>query len=94
MKMVNFSTKSRVYTISLLHLNKKMVKFDRDFEDMDILNFITYEVGKIFKTIDDFQKIYLLVHSVKKLKNQIYMVFFLFFFKRITTAFITKQKLN
>lgn len=43
-----------------------MVKFDRDFEDMDILNLITYEVGKIFKTIDDFQKIYLLVHSVKK----------------------------
>lgn len=45
---------------------QKMVKFDRDFEDMDILNLITYEVGKIFKTIDDFQKIYLLVHSVKK----------------------------
>lgn len=53
-----------------------MVKFDRDFDDMDILNFITYEVGKIFITIDDFQKIYLLVHSIKKLKNQIYMGFF------------------
>lgn len=77
MKMVNFSTKSRVYTISLLHLNKKMVKFDRDFEDMDILNFITYEVGKIFKTIDDFQKIYLLVHSVKKnKKSNLYGFFF------------------
>lgn len=55
-----------------------MVKFDRDFEDMDILNFITYEVGKIFKTIDDFQKIYLLVHSVKKIKKSNFYGFFFF----------------